>query len=215
MTFFAKPLVQRILSAIILIPLVIAAFWADGWVLIGLLVLGWGLAMREWIGLMRAETLFLKMGFLSLGLVIFTAMALGLWGLSHDFSHGVMTLIIILAAVWLSDTGAYAMGRLIGGPKLCPVISPNKTWAGLVGACLAPMALLLFFEASIHMAIIGLVFGMLAQAGDLSISHLKRQAGVKDSGRLIPGHGGLLDRIDSMIFVVPYAYFICLEFGYG
>ena len=215
MSFLASSLAKRIASALVLIPLVIAAFWADGWVLAGLLLLGWVLAMREWFGLMRVESLAAKILFLLTGAVVFTAMVAGLWGLSHDFPQGMTVLLVVLAGIWLSDTGAYAAGRLIGGAKMCPSISPNKTWAGMAGACLAPMALFLVFYPSVVTAVIGLGFGVLAQAGDLTVSFLKRKAGVKDSSRLIPGHGGLLDRLDSMIYVIPYAYLICWGLGYG
>ena len=111
----------------------------------------------------------------------------------------------LLAVVWATDIGAYVAGKRIGGPKLAPVISPNKTWAGLFGG----MALAVAFGYGVAAALgarlpqiaalIALPLAVAAQAGDLLKSVLKRRAGVKDSGRLIPGHGGMLDRIDGLV----------------
>ena len=118
----------------------------------------------------------------------------------------------VLLTVWASDTGAYVFGTAYGGPKLAPKISPNKTWAGLggamLGAGLATMVLGLFlyahdlgpFEYSRDF-FIGAGLGLIAQIGDLLISIFKRRANVKDTGALIPGHGGILDRIDALMFV--------------
>ena len=115
--------------------------------------------------------------------------------------------------VWLffivcaTDTGAYFVGRLIGGAKIFPRISPNKTWAGLFGgmffAALFSRIVGDYFDlsAEIGFAVIGALLAVVAQAGDFLESHLKRQAGKKDSGTLIPGHGGLLDRIDGVMSV--------------
>jgi phosphatidate cytidylyltransferase len=124
---------------------------------------------------------------------------LSLRSLPQGFALALWTLLIVI----LTDTGAYFAGRAIGGPKLWPKLSPNKTWAGLGGGMAA---------ALLGGAIVGFAFGLpavtlwlgaplavVAQAGDLYESALKRKAGVKDSGRVLPGHGGVLDRIDGLI----------------
>lgn len=124
------------------------------------------------------------------------------------FSLAVVTLFI---AVWATDIGAYFSGRLIGGPKLCPAISPNKTWAGLLGgmaaASLAAGAMTLGLTLDIPTSLFamgaGLFLAIVSQSGDLFESLLKRRVGVKDSGSLIPGHGGVLDRIDGLLFAAP------------
>ncbi len=117
--------------------------------------------------------------------------------------------------VWLAmlttfalDTVAYAVGRLAGRHRMAPRVSPGKTWegavGGLAGAVLAAVGLgaVLGLEvASVHLVVLGLLVGVAGQAGDLAESWLKRQAGAKDSGALIPGHGGVLDRLDSLLFV--------------
>ncbi|HZD27046.1 MAG TPA: phosphatidate cytidylyltransferase [Alphaproteobacteria bacterium] len=114
----------------------------------------------------------------------------------------------LLAAIWASDTGAYAAGRGIGGPKLAPRISPKKTWAGLAGgmaaAALVSLALAGFGYAGPAwlLAVLGAGLAVVSQVGDLAESAVKRHFGVKDSGTLIPGHGGILDRVDALLFAV-------------
>jgi phosphatidate cytidylyltransferase len=119
---------------------------------------------------------------------------------------------------WSSDTGAYFTGRLVGGPKLVPAISPGKTISGAVGGVaftiiaayvlvhwlLRPYAQLAFSPVGI--IIFAVSISVVAQLGDLAESLFKRSAGVKDSGKLLPGHGGALDRLDSLFFVLPVAY---------
>jgi phosphatidate cytidylyltransferase len=118
---------------------------------------------------------------------------------------GVEMLLWVFITTWSVDIGAYFAGRAIGGPKLAPAISPNKTWAGLVGGMIAA-ALLGGLAASImHLPVILLwlaaPFAFAAQMGDLFESWLKRRAGVKDSGTWLPGHGGALDRLDGLVVV--------------
>jgi phosphatidate cytidylyltransferase len=128
-----------------------------------------------------------------------------------------------LLLTWATDTGGYAFGKLIGGPKLMPVVSPGKTIAGAVGgvalavavaAAYVPLVLRPVAHLSLPM-VRAIVFAILisatAQLGDLAESLLKREAGVKDSSRLIPGHGGVLDRLDSLLFVLPVAYVLLNE----
>ena len=124
----------------------------------------------------------------------------------------------VFALVWTTDIAAYACGRIIGGPKIAPRISPSKTWAGLIGAMLATAgmaALLAQNMASLPLPvslISGAILAIVAQAGDFFESWLKRRAGLKDSGNLLPGHGGILDRIDGMIPAVPLYTAIILLF---
>ena len=111
-----------------------------------------------------------------------------------------------LAIVWATDIGAYFAGRRIGGPRLAPVLSPNKTWAGLIGgmACAILVGLVLahWLHVPLRLAVCAGVLAIAAQGGDLYESAMKRRAGVKDSGRILPGHGGVMDRLDG---VVPVA----------
>ena len=126
--------------------------------------------------------------------------------------EGVVFTLWTLALVWACDIGAYFAGRAIGGPKLAPAISPNKTWAGLIGG----VATASVFGAVMHveyglpwrLTLATPVLAVLAQVGDLFESWLKRRAGVKDSGTILPGHGGLLDRLDGLVPVAPVAAFL-------
>ena len=134
-------------------------------------------------------------------------------------------LIWLLAVVWATDIGAYIFGRLIGGPKLASRISPKKTWAGLIGGmlCAGAVAELLlrstdFWQVIVILPIrpftVGLLLAVVAQAGDLFESWVKRHYGVKDSGALIPGHGGLLDRVDGLMFAsIVFAILMYDVFG--
>jgi phosphatidate cytidylyltransferase len=132
-----------------------------------------------------------------------------LW-LREDVPHGLPAVLFIFIAVVATDVAAYACGRLIGGPKLAPAISPNKTWAGFLGGITAAGVAAYAFAHTIgspppKLAAFGLVLGILAQIGDLTESALKRSFGVKDSGAIIPGHGGVLDRVDGLIFAAVAA----------
>jgi phosphatidate cytidylyltransferase len=127
--------------------------------------------------------------------------------------HGWYVVILILAIAWVGDTGAYFAGRFLGDAKLYPAVSPKKTWAGawggLAGSTLAAIVMKLGFLTELGwldvflLAIPGAVLG---QLGDLAESLIKRAVGVKDSGSLLPGHGGMLDRIDAILFIAPYVY---------
>lgn len=127
--------------------------------------------------------------------------------LRADEFLGQATILWLMLLVWATDTGAYAFGRLIGGPKLMPVVSPNKTWAGLVGGALcAGLTGVAFAAFSGHAVVFWLglasaALAVVAQAGDLFESWAKRIWGVKDSSRIIPGHGGVLDRVDGILSV--------------
>jgi phosphatidate cytidylyltransferase len=133
--------------------------------------------------------------------------------LRNSIPGGLEHVLWLLVVVSATDIGAYVAGRSIGGPKLAPRISPGKTWAGLLGgmagAALCGGLLALAFGAGFALAAsVGAGLAVVAQAGDLFESALKRRVGVKDSGRLIPGHGGLLDRIDGVVFAAPL--FACI-----
>ena len=127
-----------------------------------------------------------------------------LW-LRSDSQLGRETVIWLFAVVWCVDIGAYAFGRLIGGPRLAPTISPNKTWAGLIGgaACAAVVGAVaaVFLEKAGWGALAAVSAGIavVAQGGDLVESSLKRHFRVKDASNIIPGHGGLLDRVDGLL----------------
>jgi phosphatidate cytidylyltransferase len=134
---------------------------------------------------------------------------------------GLSVLVWLLIVVWTTDTAAYFAGRRIGGPRLAPRISPGKTWAGfaggVAGASLASalFALALGSTRLPYAALLGALLSVVAQVGDLAESALKRRAGVKDTGAMIPGHGGILDRLDSLLFAAPVLALFALLLGPG
>jgi phosphatidate cytidylyltransferase len=141
----------------------------------------------------------------SLGALYAGLPAVALVWLRGGDMFGLLAVLFLLLAVWTTDTGAYFAGRRIGGPRLMPRVSPNKTWSGLIGGIAAAGVVGLVFalvaNAGLHpvrMTVSGMVLGLVAQAGDLLESGLKREYGVKDASTLIPGHGGFMDRIDGL-----------------
>ncbi|HKP30975.1 MAG TPA: phosphatidate cytidylyltransferase [Gemmatimonadales bacterium] len=137
---------------------------------------------------------------------------------------GVALVLFPMATVWICDSVAMAIGRRIGGARLAPSVSPGKTWSGtiagfLAALLLAPIYTVLVFKP-LHVDVspwealaMGAVIGVMGQVGDLAESLFKREAGLKDSSRLIPGHGGVLDRLDSLYFAIPLAALLYRAFG--
>ncbi len=161
-----------------------------------------------------------------IGMLLAIVLVVAAWlALMKLLSQGVLMLLSVLCIVWIADTAAYFAGRAFGRRKLAPHISPAKTWAGVVGAIIAVLLVALVAwqlvpAARIYsndlFAAIGPAFALMLLAalvafsivGDLFESLVKRQAGVKDSGQLLPGHGGVLDRVDAMVPVLPSAVVI-------
>ena len=154
------------------------------------------------------------------GLAYIAPGVLALGWLRADPAVGFVNTLFTLLVVWAGDIGAYAVGRLVGGPKLAPAISPGKTRSGAVGGLAA--SVLIAAGVALYLGgnpawagLIGAVVGVAGQAGDLLESGLKRRFGVKDSGGLIPGHGGLLDRLDALLVAVPVAALLAAAAGRG
>jgi phosphatidate cytidylyltransferase len=132
--------------------------------------------------------------------------------------HQGVLLGAVLVAVWAADTGALVAGKLIGGPKLAPKLSPNKTWAGFVGGVIAAGIAEAAYAGAVggplvNAALFGFFLALIGHCGDLFESWVKRRFQVKVTGGLIPGHGGMLDRIDSLLFAAPVAALIILVLG--
>jgi phosphatidate cytidylyltransferase len=134
--------------------------------------------------------------------------------LRSDGENGFVAVMLLFAVVWTTDIVAYFLGRLLGGPKLLPRVSPKKTWSGaisgLAAAVLAAIAVakLAGLSGLISIALVAAILSSVAQAGDLFESQLKRRFGAKDSSHLIPGHGGLMDRLDGFVFAAAVAALI-------
>lgn len=139
--------------------------------------------------------------------------------LRHDEAYGVTVILWILTIVWAADTLAYFAGKSLGGPKLAPRLSPNKTWTGFAGAIAGSaiastvFALVAGLEAAAILALLAAFLAPVEQMGDLFKSALKRHYGVKDSGTLIPGHGGVIDRLDGLVAVAVAAALIGVARG--
>ncbi|MDP9809248.1 phosphatidate cytidylyltransferase [Rhizobium tibeticum] len=129
-------------------------------------------------------------------------------------SVGLVAMLFVFAVVWATDILAYFVGRAIGGPKLAPKISPGKTWSGAIGGAVSAViagSLVTYFafpQSVVFVAPIAFVLSICSQAGDLFESFIKRRFGVKDSSRLIPGHGGVMDRVDGLIFACFAAFLL-------
>lgn len=137
-----------------------------------------------------------------------------------ETTAGLSWFALALSVTWLTDTAAYLVGRQFGKTKLIPVVSPGKTREGAIGGLVAGMlagaASVLIFATPIPWylgAAVGLVLAGVGQIGDLAESLIKREVGIKDMGSLIPGHGGVLDRIDALLFAIPTAYYLARLFG--
>jgi phosphatidate cytidylyltransferase len=158
---------------------------------------------------------------LAFGVVYVGAAGLALLRLRLETGAGLGNVLFVFLVVWASDIGAYMAGRALGGPKLAPAVSPNKTWSGAVGGLLSSVtagvltAYVMEHGLSGQAAVVAAVLGVVSQAGDLFESWIKRRFHVKDSSSLIPGHGGLLDRLDGVLAAAPVAALIGLHLGAG
>lgn len=173
----------------------------------------WAVARR---GMASRPALWLAAGVVYVGLA-----GIALILLRRDGDAGRANVLFLILVVWASDTGAYLAGRLLRGPRLAPAISPGKTWSGAAGGVAVAMAAgvaVAWLSAtgwSARAALVAAGLSVAAQSGDLLESWLKRRFGVKDSGRLIPGHGGLLDRLDGVLAAAPAACMWALALGPG
>ncbi len=146
--------------------------------------------------------------------IVYVCLFLSYLVLIRSWTDGKSWVLFTLILVWFSDTGAYAVGKIIGKNKLFPVISPNKTIEGYLGGLAASLmaaftAKAFFFKdlPTTHCILLALGIGVMGQLGDLCESTFKRANNLKNSGNLLPGHGGMLDRIDSLLFVAPFVYY--------
>jgi phosphatidate cytidylyltransferase len=151
------------------------------------------------------------------GLAYAALPAFALVWLRGDVLLGAFAMLYLFAVAWTTDTASYAAGSLIGGPKLAPNISPQKTWSGFIVGVLAPALVGIAFAfalkntSGVRLALVSMGLALACQIGDLFESWVKRRFGVKDMSQLIPGHGGLLDRVDGLLFAAILAAFIALR----
>ena len=202
----SKELVKRILSSIILLPLVFYFLTSGSFLLILFIVLCFIITFYEW-NKMSKNKFYKIFGFIFLLFSFYTF---------YYLSIELFLLIYVILICISTDIGGYFFGKIFKGPKLT-TISPNKTYAGMFGGYLLSLICLIvitnFIDYSIktfQLILITILLSTVSQAGDIIVSYFKRQANIKNTSNLIPGHGGLLDRIDGMIFAVPALYLIDL-----
>ena len=220
----------RVASALVMVTVAGTALWLGWWVWTAFVVLVASICLAEFVRLIWLATANWAVRALSmLGALVYVGLpGFMLSGIRHSWLHdergllGLVSVLTVLGIVVSTDIGAYFAGRTIGGPKIAPSISPSKTWAGLFGGMVAAaiwglIALRLFVWAAdvevlrqgfelfmiyLNAALSAAVLAVVAQFGDFFESWLKRRAGVKDSSNLIPGHGGVFDRVDGLLPVV-------------
>lgn len=204
----------RAISALAMIGVAGAALWAGGWAWTAFVTFIAAGVLWEWRALVAGAVASPRMrGLWNAAGIVYVLPAAAVLVILREQDPRLFGVIFPLAAVIGTDVGAYFTGRAFGGPKIAPRISPSKTWSGLVGgivgASLALAAAIKLGDPKIPMGELlklGAVFGgaaaIVAQSGDFFESWMKRRAGVKDSGRILPGHGGLFDRADGLIAVL-------------
>ncbi len=248
--FCKTDIFKRVLTSVILIPLVLALlFVGSSYMGLAVFVLGSMLAY-EWVGMVKNNnsvfyaivyTGVMAMGALvgdpllfgisllfSLFLIYFKAkeekhkkllmlgliyVSVGVSSILWVYNMDKFAMVFMLFVIWATDIGGYIVGPRIKGPKIAPKISPNKRWSGAVGgilgACLVALVFVNLFDATdltLDFVIFATAVSLLGQVGDFIESAIKRNLGIKDSSQLIPGHGGLFDRLDSILFAAPMVW---------
>ena len=201
-------LLVRSLAAMAMIALALVAAVLGGYFFAVLVAAAATMMYFEWSRLVRGWGI----GWHAAGFIYALVPALAVLWIREVPNLGLSMIVWVFIIVWSTDIGAFFAGRAIGGPKLAPSISPNKTIAGLVGgmasAGLAGWAWVDFADIPQLFVWLGPPLALAAQAGDLFESWLKRRANAKDSGTWLPGHGGLLDRVDGLVVVAPLTAYI-------
>ena len=201
-----KNLTLRIISSAVLAPLAIAAAYFGGWPFRLFWIAAAIGVFYEWMQLVAQPSdgfALRRPGWIMAGIVYSALLMAAPVLLREDAEYGFIAILMLFAIVWGTDIVGYFVGRAVGGPKLAPAISPNKTWSGAIAGAIAAIAGAIMvvvysgLRPSLTLAMISLVLSACSQAGDLLESKLKRMFGAKDAGSLIPGHGGLMDRLDG------------------
>ena len=214
-----KEFQKRIISTLILIPLTFFFIIKGSFFFIFLLIIGFGVTFYEWY-MMTKKKKYHLMGYFYLILSFYSAYLLR--NFDND-EKGTLFFFVIIICI-STDIGGYIIGKIFKGPKLTK-ISPNKTYSGMIGGYLLSIISIglfikyskIFFNEEFLFSNETLFFVILissiSQLGDILISYFKRQSKIKNTGKIIPGHGGLLDRVDGMIFALPFSYVI-IELGF-
>ena len=211
-----KNLSERILTSLLLLFILCTSIFVNTYLFLALLIMSSFISFNEFNKLIK-KSFKKEINFITT-IQIFSVLFFILFTYTsyQIYVRSPIAIIWIISICIFSDTGGFVIGKLVGGKKLTK-ISPNKTIAGSVGSFLFALIPLIFLPLideiynNVHLAqlvIVSLLLSLICQAGDLLISYFKRKANVKDTGSILPGHGGLLDRIDGLIFVLPVAFLI-------
>ena len=207
-----QELIKRILSSIVLIPVALFFIIKGSFLFIFFISTCFCIISYEW-HMMRKKKSYYFLGFLFLIFSFVTIYELRF--ANYIIGKDYMWILIILIVCVATDVGGYIFGKIFKGPKLTK-FSPNKTYAGMFGGYILSLIALSFsfqyfkLELSIEWLFFTLLVSSVSQLGDIIISYFKRLSKIKDTGKIIPGHGGLLDRVDGMIFAFPFTYIIIL-----
>ena len=209
-----KELKQRIISSIVLIPLVFFCILMGSYIFSLLIFISFIITLYEWNKMIQSKIL------VFLGSIYLLFAYLTVFMIRNNFGIDSVYYFFLIILICIStDIGGYIFGKIIKGPKL-GFISPNKTYAGFIGGIIMTIIMVLLFvnfiysfnidKSKVNLVFLLFVFliSIVSQIGDLIISYFKRLSKIKDTGNIIPGHGGLLDRTDGMVFAFPFSYIL-------
>ena len=212
-----EELTKRIISSIILIPISLFIIIKGSLFFNFFIIICFFITAYEWHMMTRNKPIYFP------GLIFLIISFYSIFLLRNNFSGDYFLFLMITLICIATDIGGYMFGKLFKGPKLTK-ISPKKTYAGMIGSYLLSIIVLIIFlhlsnlfltstKITINIIIFALLVSSISQLGDILVSYFKRLSNIKDTGKIIPGHGGLLDRIDGMIFAYPFSY-ITLKLNY-
>ena len=210
-------LTKRVSSSLILIPIVVFVIIKGSILFNFFIIISFIIAAYEWLKMSKKNV----QKIFGLFFIIFSFYTI--FQIRNDFNQDYFHILFIAIICISTDIGGYIFGKLLKGPKLTK-LSPNKTYAGVIGSFLfAIIITVLFFELTfkifnfifeVETFIFVLTVSLVSQIGDIIISYFKRLSKIKDTGNIIPGHGGILDRIDGMIFAYPFSYLVFLNWNF-
>ena len=212
-----KEIIKRILSSIILLPIVLFFIIKGSFLFNFFIFICFLITTYEWLKLSKNNLLKL------FGTIFIVISFYTIFNIRNEFDRDYFHLLLVVIICVSTDIGGYVFGNIFKGPKLTK-ISPKKTYSGVIGSFLLSLIFTnLFldflsnvetFEFTKEMFLFILLISLVSQIGDIIISYFKRKSKIKDTGTIIPGHGGILDRIDGMIFALPFAYVFFLNFNF-
>ena len=210
-------LTKRVLSSLILIPIVLFVIIEGSTIFNFFIFICFTITAYEWLKMSKTNSQKI------FGLLFIIISFYSILKIRNDFNQDYFHVLLIATICVSTDVGGYIFGKVLKGPKLTK-LSPNKTYTGFIGSFLLAIIIsILFFELtlkihnfrfSLEIFILVLAVSLVSQMGDIIISYFKRLSKIKDTGNIIPGHGGILDRIDGMIFAYPFSYLVFLNWNF-